>query len=767
MAGLTLVLALAAVIRLANLDALGYANHYYAAAVVSMSQSWHNFFFVVAEPGGAVSIDKPPVGLWLQVISAKIFGFNSFGLLFPQILAGILSVLVIYHLVKRYWGSGAGFLAALILALTPVVVAVDRNNTMDSTLIFTLLLAAWAFIKATETTRFRYLFFGAVLVGIGFNIKMLEAFMPLPAFLALYLFSASEAFRNKCIKLLAAFILLLIVSFSWMTIVDLTPESQRPYVGSSGDNTVFSLAFGYNGANRLLGMGGLRSMLAGSSQGNQGRNPISGGVNPIFPSGSRMDNNRRSMNNPNNPGSGLPGGTQTGPGVLNNGMGTGQPGGGPGGMTGQGNQPNMPGNQANQPVGPGMAPGVQMDRTSDFNNGAQAARMTGQAGPGGGGMFGIGNPGMLRLFTDNLKKEVSWLLPLALIGIFCLAFTARLGWPLQKDHQMLILWGGWLLISLVFFSVAGFFHTYYLYLMAPPIAVLSAVSVVVLWRLRDKSLWLSTFLITFFSGMSLLYQYSIAESFVRDVPWLPYLYIFFTVGVCLIVLDGLFLSIKPYWIDPFFQNQPLQESGRTAVGLLKKGSDTLSKVGLACIIVSILLTPGIWSGLTVNYSSENQTLPGAYNGSAKGPGVRANLLVNQDLLNYLQANTQNNLYLMAVPSSMQGADYVIATQRPVLYLGGFMGQDSVLTLDQLQTMVKEEKLRYIYSSSAGRGGGMGGQSEIFTWVTGQCRLVEGFDASTSNTGAPDGISSAGGNILGATGDRQQVSLYDCAGGPDE
>jgi 4-amino-4-deoxy-L-arabinose transferase-like glycosyltransferase len=69
-AGLILaaITALAAYLRLIGLNSLGYANHYYAAAVESMLQSWHNFFFVAAEPGGIVSVDKPPVGLWLQTI---------------------------------------------------------------------------------------------------------------------------------------------------------------------------------------------------------------------------------------------------------------------------------------------------------------------------------------------------------------------------------------------------------------------------------------------------------------------------------------------------------------------------------------------------------------------------------------------------------------------------------------------------------------------------------------------------------------------------
>lgn len=254
--GLLAIVALAAALRLGNLGALGYVNHYYSAGVVSMLQSWHNFFFVAAEPGGAVSIDKPPVGLWIQSLSAAIFGVDGFGVLLPEILAGIGSVLVLYRIIQRRFGAMAGLLAALTMAITPVVVATDRNNTIDSLLIFTLLLAAWAFLVATERARLRYLLLGVTLVGVGFNIKMLQAFLPLPALYALYLLGTRTGLWRKLGHLALATGLLLIASLSWAVAVDLTPADQRPYVGSSGDNSVLSLITGYNGAMRLLGRGG-------------------------------------------------------------------------------------------------------------------------------------------------------------------------------------------------------------------------------------------------------------------------------------------------------------------------------------------------------------------------------------------------------------------------------------------------------------------------------------------------------------------------------
>ncbi len=136
------IVLLASVLRFYNLSALGYANTYYTAGVVAMLNSRHNFFFVAAEPGGSVSIDKPPVGFWLQAASAAVFGVNTFGILLPQLLAGMASVVVLYHLVQRRFGQAAGLVAGLALAITPVVVATERNNTIDSTLVLTLLLAA-------------------------------------------------------------------------------------------------------------------------------------------------------------------------------------------------------------------------------------------------------------------------------------------------------------------------------------------------------------------------------------------------------------------------------------------------------------------------------------------------------------------------------------------------------------------------------------------------------------------------------------------------
>src|SRR5689334_11831020 len=194
---------------------------YYPPAVRSMMDNWHNFFFASYDPGGFVTIDKPPVGFWFEVASAKIFGFNSVSVLVPQALAGVLSVLLLYYLVRRHFGVVAGLLAALALALSPISVVTNRNITIDSTLALTLLLGAWAVLRAAETGRLRWLLLSAAIVGIGFNIKMMEAYLVVPAFGVLYLLAAPKSLWTRIGHLALALVVLVGISASWIVAVDL------------------------------------------------------------------------------------------------------------------------------------------------------------------------------------------------------------------------------------------------------------------------------------------------------------------------------------------------------------------------------------------------------------------------------------------------------------------------------------------------------------------------------------------------------------------
>ncbi|MGD9894158.1 MAG: glycosyltransferase family 39 protein [Dehalococcoidia bacterium] len=155
-----------------------------------MLTGWHAWFFASFDAAGFVTVDKPPLGLWIQTVSAKLLRVSGFSVLLPQMVAGVLSVALLYHLVRRTWGPVAGIVAALALALSPISVVTNRTNNLDSLLVLVVLLAAWAVMRATETGRLRWLVLGVALVGLGFNAKMMQAYLVLPALYALYFFAA-------------------------------------------------------------------------------------------------------------------------------------------------------------------------------------------------------------------------------------------------------------------------------------------------------------------------------------------------------------------------------------------------------------------------------------------------------------------------------------------------------------------------------------------------------------------------------------------------
>lgn len=251
--GLSGLVLVSLVLNFYRLGQDGYGNLYYAAAVKSMLMNWHNFFFVSYDPSGFISVDKPPLAFWLQVGSARIFGLSPWSVMLPPVLAGVLSVPLLAHLVRRTYGPVAGLIAAAALTVMPINVVTDRNLTMDCVLIFVLLCASWTMLLAAETGRLRWLLCGFVLVGLGFNMKTLDAYIVLPAFILLYWFSAPATKRERLWHLTLAMLVLLLVSFCWIVVVDLIPATQRPYVGSSGSNSEFQLALLYNGGSRLIG----------------------------------------------------------------------------------------------------------------------------------------------------------------------------------------------------------------------------------------------------------------------------------------------------------------------------------------------------------------------------------------------------------------------------------------------------------------------------------------------------------------------------------
>ncbi len=645
----------------------GYGS-YYPPAVRSMMDNWHNFFFASYDPGGFVTVDKPPVGFWFQVLSAKIFGFNAVSILLPQALAGVLSVLLLYYLVRRRFGVVAGLLAALALAVMPISVVTNRNITIDSTLALFLLLGAWAVIRAAETGKLRWLLLAAAIVGIGFNIKMMEAYLVVPAFGLLYLLAAPRSLWTRVWHLALAGLVLVVISFSWIAAVDLTPASQRPYVDSTQDNSELSLALGYNGVERLLG--GVFG----------GRGGLRGGNRPATTT-TTTTRNGTSGTTGNTPGSGTPGTTG-----------------------------NTPGN------GTPAAP-----RTPQTN-----------ANAGFGGIFNTGAPSPLRLFEVSLGGQVSWLLPLALLGILALAWQRRPRFQEDRQQQALLFWGMWLLTMAVFFSVAGFFHQYYMTEMAPGIAALFGIGLVTMWKDFQEGGWRG-WLLPIALVATLAEQIYLLSSYPTWSSWMVPIMVVLTI-VAVVALVGARLAPR------LRAKAPSQRVLLPALGLG---------------VLALMLAPTVWSIAPILLSREADTLvagppqTGGFGGNFGGGRNGGTASSNAMLINYLEANQGNAKFLVAVPSSQGIADQlIIATNKPVMSLGGFSGGDPILTTSQLASLVANGTVRFFLLNAPrttrqlppqvinqipeqfrnfarnGGGGGFGGQqSALTTWVTQHCTAV--------------------------------------------
>jgi 4-amino-4-deoxy-L-arabinose transferase-like glycosyltransferase len=224
---------------------------FYAAGVRSMSMSWHNFFFAAFDPRGTVTLDKLPGAFWVQALSARLLGFHPWTIVAPQVVEGVLTVLVIYRPVRRLAGPVAGISTAVVLALSPATVALNRGNISDTLMVLLLVLAADATVTAVVKDRAKSLVLAGVWVGLAFQAKMVEAWLILPALGLTYLVCTRGGWRRRTVGLAGLGIAAAVVSLSWMTLVTLLPTSGRPYVDGSTDDSVYQQVFVYNGFGRL------------------------------------------------------------------------------------------------------------------------------------------------------------------------------------------------------------------------------------------------------------------------------------------------------------------------------------------------------------------------------------------------------------------------------------------------------------------------------------------------------------------------------------
>jgi 4-amino-4-deoxy-L-arabinose transferase-like glycosyltransferase len=686
------IFALTAVLYTWDLARVGMGNTFYAAAVKSGTESWKAFFFGSLDPGSFITVDKPPAALWVMELSGRIFGFNTDSMLIPEALAGVVSVMVLYHVVRRWAGETAAVLASVALALTPVAVVIFRYNDPDAFLVLLLVLAGWGLWAAVESGRTRGLVVCGALLGLAFLTKTLDAFVVVPAFAATYLWCGPPRLRRRIGQLAWAGLALAVSSSWWIAVVELWPAASRPYIGGSTDNSEFNLIFGYNGFSRIFGSSGT--------------------------------------------------------------------GGAPGG-----------------------------------------------GGSGTSNAFG-GGEGILRMFNDALGGQISWLIPLGVVGLVGGLWASRRQPRNSPTRAGFVLFGSWLVVvSVVYDFAKGIFHPYYTAILAPAVAALAGAGAVALWRLgRTSRAWAWVLPVTVVA--SAVWADALLGRSTGYDTWL---------GPTVIVAAALAaVAMLLVLFDVVRSRAVAFAAGTLAAATLLAGPVAYAVTTVNTATSGIATAgpatagsaggpggfggpggPGTAAGRPGTGAGSPSGFPGGAGapggGSFPGPGGgagasaggppagfggapptgstgglpsgatgRAGLgsgppsgggggqTVSHALLTYLEAHQGSAEYLVAVEGSQTAAPYILETGRPVIAMGGFGGTDPAPTLTQFEALVRTGKVHFVYLGGSGGAGGPGGRSSttssIEQWLTEHGTVVEAsaYGGSTGGTLYEVSPASAGG-----------------------
>ncbi|MEU5302862.1 glycosyltransferase family 39 protein [Streptomyces noursei] len=677
-----------ALLVIAVLAAVLYAwgiNHshyhtFYANAVRSMTQSWQAFFYGSFDPSNSITLDKLPGFLWPQAISARIFGFHPWALTLPQVLEGVASLLVLYRLVRRWAGDNAALIASVAFLVTPVAVGLFRTAVEDPLFTLCVLLAAEATQRAAEAGRLRPLVMAGVWVGIGFQSKMLEAWVVLPALAAVYLLSAPVPLRKRLVRLGISTVVMVAVSASWMVVVALTPAKDRPYVDGTTNNSAFSMVVGYNFLNRFSSLG-ISAASTGSISATRGGGGHGGGQD--------ADHGGASYGARTHAGTGVPGGGARRP---------------------------------HRADGGGTS-GGHLGRSAGAGHPSVPSHGGGPGGFGGGG--DRGQDGWSKMFGPSLASQTGWLYPLAAVAIVC-GLLWRRGRPrTDRIRTGFVLWGTWLTTYFLVFSagsVGG--HTYYMGVIAVPLAALAGGGLSLLWgayRAGGRRGWVLPGAV----AATVVWGACLAGEFPSFLPWLvPAMGALALIAVVLLVLA--------------------RPSGTRCGG-------RIALAGLGASLAAVLLAPGAWAVQVFNptYGSSGMGAVGPTgthhggHGAAMSPGSghlkggfgdSSGQLTSEQrkLLAFATAHQGSAEYVFATNGWSGASPYILATGAHVLPLGGFSGQVPFPTEVRFRQLVEAGKVRYVLLGQArgtagmfggGTGRGATPATRITDWVRSVCARI--------------------------------------------
>ena len=619
------LLATTAVLYLWGLDANGYANSYYAAAVQAGATDWTAFLFGSLDGAGGISVDKPPASLWLSALAVRLFGLSSWAVLVPHALVGVATVALLYAGVRRHRGPVAGLVAGAVCALTPVAALMFRYNNPDALLVLLTTAAAYAVLRALERGRLGWLLLAGALLGLGFLTKQLQVFLVLPALGLTYLVAAPVGWLRRVWQLLAAGGVMVVAAGWWVALVELVPARLRPYVGGSQTNSFLELTFGYNGLGRVFGQ---------------------------------------------------------------------EPG------------------------------GVSVP-----------------AGASGQGAITMSQNGLGRLFEGINASQIGWLLPAAMVLLVVGLWLRRRAPRTDLPRAQLLLWGGYLVVTALTLSLmSGIYHEYYTVAMAPAIGGLVGVGGVLLWRQRRAG-WARAVLAVVLLG-TLVWAFVLLG---RVPDWLPGLR-WGLLAAAVVLAAGLVVV----WRLPARAQAAL--GGATLAAAVAAPAayavDTATYAYGGPIVLAgpqppmdlaDMLPPGALSGGQPGGApGAPGGQPGGVPGGAPGGMPPGGLSLGGDgrigtaggfldseaspeVTQLLAADADSYTWVATSVAWQQPALYQLATEEPVLALGGFSGTDPYPTLADFQALVADGEVHYFIESSgfgpAGMAGGVRGPAqEIADWV---------------------------------------------------
>lgn len=676
------------VLYLWNLSINGWANSFYSAAIQAGSKSWEAWFFGSSDAANSITVDKPPMSLWIPGIAVRIFGLNSWSIIVPQALMGVASVALLYWIVRKRFGPAAGLIAGAALALTPVAALMFRFNNPDALLVLLMIAAVWATLKAIDDGRIRWMILAGVFVGFGFLTKQMQVFLVIPPLALTYIAFGQKTWLKRLGHLFASLGAMIVAAGWWVLAVELWPKDSRPYIGGSQNNSILELTLGYNGFGRLNG---------------------------------------------NETGSVTPGG---------------------GG-----------GNRVAEQFGATTGTG-----TAGFAGGPGGGGMPGGRG-GGGGMWG--ETGFGRMFESAQGGQIAWLIPAAFIlGIAAIVLCGRAA-RTDSKRALLVVWGLWLVTTMAVFSfMAGIFHAYYTVALAPAIAALVGAGSVHCWRHRDQ-LWVRIVLAAAAVATGIT-SYVLLGRSVDFLPWLRYVVLVGSIiaaatlvfshvkktavqrGVLIAGLVALTLGLAgpaAYAIDTVSSTRSgsIPSAGPATAGGFGPGGGGM-RMGRG------MTPPGMTAGTGITPPGmTGQGTPPGTNGAQgvpdqQGPGGNPNAAApgqtgttgqpgqtgsaelrgmggpgggllegsepTDEMVATLNKNADDFTWVAAAIGSNAASGYQLATERPVMPIGGFNGSDPSPTLAEFQKYVEDGKIHYFIASGGGMmgGGGSGAGSEITEWI---------------------------------------------------